>query len=218
MNAEDKILIVEDEEDSRFIYERLLIKSGYNIKTAENGDEALKIIDEFKPKVILADWTMPKLNGVELCNIIKNNEEYKLIYFILLTARTSLKDRVEGLDTGADDYLVKPIDNQELVARIRSGLRIHNLQNELRKIEHNKAIVEMACTLGHQINNPLSSLMMSLDSLKDEVDQKKDGVEEDLFVIDESLKRIREFVKALQNLKSAEIMDYAMNNKMLKIK
>ena len=218
MNADDKILIVEDEEDSRFIYERLLAKSGYNIKTAENGDEALKIIDEFKPKVILADWTMPKLNGVELCNILKNNEEYKLIYFILLTARTSLKDRVEGLDTGADDYLVKPIDNQELVARIRSGLRIHNLQNELRNIEHNKAIVEMACTLGHQINNPLSSLMMSIDSLKDELDQKKEGVEEDLFVIDESLKRIREFVKALQNLKSAEIMDYAMNNKMLKIK
>jgi sigma-B regulation protein RsbU (phosphoserine phosphatase) len=218
MNADDKILIVEDEEDSRFIYERLLAKSGYNIKTAENGDEALKIIDEFKPKVILADWTMPKLNGIELCNILKNNEEYKLIYFILLTARTSLKDRVEGLDTGADDYLVKPIDNQELVARIRSGLRIHNLQNELRNIEHNKAIVEMACTLGHQINNPLSSLMMSIDSLKDEVDQNKEGVEEDLFVIDESLKRIREFVKALQNLKSAEIMDYAMNNKMLKIK
>lgn len=218
MNQEDKILIVEDEEDSRFIYERLLAKSGYNIKTAENGDEALKIIDEFKPKVILADWTMPKLNGVELCNIVKNKEEYKLIYFILLTARTSLKDRVEGLDTGADDYLVKPIDNQELVARIRSGLRIHNLQNELKKIEHNKAIVEMACTLGHQINNPLSSLIMSIDSLKDEVNIKKNGVEEDLFVIDESLKRIKEFVKALQNLQSAEIMDYALDNKMIKIK
>lgn len=217
MNTEDKILIVEDEEDSRFIYERLLAKSGYNIKTAENGDDALKIIDEFKPKVILADWTMPKLNGVELCNIVKNNEEYKLIYFILLTARTSLKDRVEGLDTGADDYLVKPIDNQELVARIRSGLRIHKLQNELKKIEHNKAIVEMACTLGHQINNPLSSLIMSIDSLKSEIDVKKSDLEEDLFVIDESLKRIKEFVKALQNLQSAEIVDYAMNNKMLKI-
>ena len=217
MSSEDKILIVEDEKDSRFIYERLLTKSGYSIKTAENGDDALKIIEEFKPKVILADWTMPKLNGVELCNIIKNKEEYKLIYFILLTARTSLKDRVEGLDTGADDYLVKPIDNQELVARIRSGLRIHNLQNELKNIEHNKAVVELACTIGHQINNPLSSLKMSLSSLKDEVDVKKDGIEEDFFVIDESLKRIQEFVKALQKLQSSEIMDYALDNKMLKI-
>ena len=141
MNAEDKILIVEDEEDSRFIFERLLSKNGYNVKTANNGDEALAIIDEFNPKVILADWTMPKLNGIELCNIVKSKEEYKLIYFILLTARTSLKDRVEGLDTGADDYLVKPIDNQELVARIRSGLRIHNLQNELKNIVTSSSLI-----------------------------------------------------------------------------
>ncbi|MCB0730267.1 MAG: response regulator [Ignavibacteriae bacterium] len=217
MSNEDRILIVEDEEDSRFIYERLLTKSGYNVKTANNGDEALEIISEFKPKIILADWTMPKLNGIELCNIIKKKEEFKLIYFILLTARTSLKDRVEGLDTGADDYLVKPIDNQELVARIRSGIRIHNLQNELKNIEHNKAVVELACTIGHQINNPLSSLKLSINSLKDEIDNKKDGIEEDLYVIDESLKRIQEFVKALQKLQSAEIMDYALDNKMLKI-
>ena len=217
MADEDKILIVEDEEDSRFIYERLLKKHGYNVKTAENGDEALKIIDEYRPKVILADWTMPKLNGVELCNIVKNKEDYKLIYFILLTARTSLKDRVEGLDTGADDYLVKPIDNQELVARIRSGLRIHNLQNELRNLEHDKAVVELACTIGHRINNPLSSLKMSIENLKDEIHDKKDELEEDLFVVDESLKRIQEFVKALQNLKSAEITDYALDNKMLKL-
>lgn len=217
MNIEDKILIVEDEEDSRFIYERLLTKSGYNIKTAENGDDALAIIDEFKPKVILADWTMPKLNGVELCNIVKKKDEYKLIYFILLTARTSLKDRVEGLDTGADDYLVKPIDNQELEARIRSGLRIHNLQNELKSIEHSKAVVQLACTIGHQINNPLSSLKMSLDTLKDEIDIEKESVNEDLFVIEESLKRIQEFVKALQDLQNPEVMDYALDNKMLKI-
>lgn len=101
-------------------------------KSVNNGEEALDVISEFKPAIILADWTMPKLNGIELCNIVKSKEEFKLIYFILLTARTSLKDRVEGLDTGADDYLVKPIDNQELVARIRSGIRIHNLQNELK--------------------------------------------------------------------------------------
>jgi len=217
MDNENKILIVEDELDSRFIYQRLLSRSGYNVKTAENGDEALEIIGKFKPKIILADWTMPKLNGVELCNIVKNKEEYKLIYFILLTARTSLKDRVEGLDTGADDYLVKPIDNQELVARIRSGLRIHNLQNELKSIEHSKAVVELACTIGHQINNPLSSLKMSIESLKEEIDIKKDGVDEDIYVVDESLKRIQEFVKALQKLQSPEIMNYALDNKMLKI-
>ena len=158
------------------------------------------------------------MNGVELCNIIKKKDDTKLIYFILLTGRTSLKDRVEGLDIGADDYLVKPIENQELLARIRAGLRIHNLQNELKNIEHNKAVVELACTIGHKINNPLSSLKMSIDTLKTEIDSSNESTNEDLFIIDESLKRIQEFVKALQKLQSAEIMDYALDNKMLNIK
>jgi len=218
MNVEDKILVVEDESDSRFLFERLLTKNGCTVQTAENGEAALSVIEKFNPKVILADWTMPKINGIELCNIIKKKEETKLVYFILLTGRTSLKDRVEGLDTGADDYLVKPIENQELLARIRAGLRIHNLQNELKNVEHNKAVVELACTIGHKINNPLSSLKMSIDTLKDELDKSNESTNEDLFIIEESLRRIQEFVKALQKLQSAEIMNYALDNKMLNIR
>ena len=217
MNKDERILVVEDESDSRFLFERLLSKNGYNVRTAENGEVALKIIDDFNPKVILADWTMPRLNGIELCDTIKQNEEWKLIYFILLTGRTSLKDRVEGLDTGADDYLVKPIDNQELLARIRAGLRIYNLQNELKNIEHDKAVVELATTIGHKINNPLASLKMSIDSLKEELGKANESTTEDIYIIEESLKRIQEFVKALQNLKSAETTNYALDNKMLKI-
>ncbi len=217
MKNDERILVVEDESDSRFLFERLLTKNGYNVKSAENGENALKILEDFKPKVILADWTMPKINGIELCNIIKNKDEYKIIYFILLTGRTSLKDRVEGLDTGADDYLVKPIDNQELLARIRAGLRIHNLQNELKNVEHDKAVVELATTIGHQINNPLASLKMSIESLKEEVNNKSESTQEDIFIIEESLKRIQKFVKALQELKSAETTDYTSENKMLKI-
>ncbi len=217
MKNDERILVVEDESDSRFLFERLLTKNGYNVKSAENGENALQILEEFKPKVILADWTMPKVNGIELCNIIKKKDDYKLIYFILLTGRTSLKDRVEGLDTGADDYLVKPIDNQELLARIRAGLRIHNLQNELKNVEHDKAVVELATTIGHQINNPLASLKMSIESLKEEIDNKSESTQEDIFIIEESLKRIQKFVKALQELKSAETTDYTSDNKMLKI-
>ena len=217
MNKDERILVVEDESDSRFLFERLLSKNGYNVRTAENGEVALKIIDDFNPKVILADWTMPRLNGIELCDTIKQNEEWKLIYFILLTGRTSLKDRVEGLDTGADDYLVKPIDNQELLARIRAGLRIYNLQNELKNIEHDKAVVELATTIGHKINNPLASLKMSIDTLKEELGKANESTTEDIYIIEESLKRIQEFVKALQNLKSAETTNYALDNKMLKI-
>ncbi len=215
---EDKVLVVEDEEDTRFILNRLLTKNNYIVKLVENGQEALNILKDFQPKIIIADWTMPVMDGLQLCKTVKESEEYKTIYYILLTARASLKDRVTGLDVGADDFLVKPVDNQELLARIRSGVRIFNLQNELKSIEHSKAIVELACTIGHQINNPLSSLIMSVESLKAELNNKSVSEnEEDFFIIEESIKRIQKFVDALKNLQSPEMMDYALGNKMLKI-
>lgn len=216
--SKDKILIVEDEEDTRYILERLLGKNGYNVKSAENGVKALEILKEFSPKVIVADWTMPQMDGLQLCNILKEKDETKLIYFIVLTARASLRDRVTGLDVGADDFLVKPVENQELLARIRSGIRIFNLQNELKQIEHNKAVIELACTLGHKINNPLSSLIMSFKNLEGELkNYDKEKIGDDLFVIEESIKRIKKFVEALQNLQNPEFTDYALDNKMLNI-
>jgi len=214
----DRILIVEDEEDTRFILNRLLTKNGYEVKTAENGAKALEVLQTYKPKVIVADWTMPVMDGLQLCNIVKKKEDFKTVYFIVLTARASLKDRVAGLDVGADDFLVKPIENQELLARIRSGIRIFNLQNELKGIEHNKALVEMACTIGHRINNPLSSLKMSIDTLHSDLsDTQKKKFEDDFEIITESIKRIEKFVNTLQRLENPELSDYATNQKMLKI-
>ncbi len=214
----ERILIVEDEEDTRFILNRLLTKNGYEVKTAENGAKALEVLQTYKPKVIVADWTMPVMDGLQLCNIVKKKEEFKTVYFIVLTARASLKDRVAGLDVGADDFLVKPIENQELLARIRSGIRIYNLQNELKGIEHNKALVEMACTIGHRINNPLSSLKMSIDTLHSDLsDTQKKKFEDDFEIITESIKRIEKFVNTLQRLENPELSDYATNQKMLKI-
>lgn len=218
-DIKDKILIVEDEEDTRFILERLLTRNKYEVKTAEDGIKALEMLENFKPKVIVADWTMPRMDGLQLCNILKEKEEYKLIYYIVLTARASLKDRVTGLDVGADDFLVKPVENQELLARIRSGVRIHNLQNELKKVEHSKAVVDMACTIGHQINNPLSSLIMSVKSIESELDEEeKINFEEDLFVVNEAIKRIQKFSDTLKNIQDPEFIEYAENQKMLKIK
>jgi sigma-B regulation protein RsbU (phosphoserine phosphatase) len=210
----DRILLVEDEEDTRYILHRLLDKNGYEVVTAINGVNALEILKEFKPKVILADWTMPEMDGLELCNQLKAKEETKLIYFIVLTARATLKDRVLGLDVGADDFLVKPVENQELLARIRSGVRIHNLQHELKSIEHNKALIEMAATIAHKINNPLASLTMTIDGIAEEIPEK---FKDDLYIVEESIKRIKGFVETLQNLKNPEFTKYALDNKMLKL-
>lgn len=218
-DQKDRILVVEDDEDFRFILERSLVKNKFDVRSASNGEDALDILDDFKPKIIIADWMMPRMDGIQLCNILKKQEQYKLIYFILLTAKSSLRDRVMGLDVGADDFLVKPVENQELLARIRSGIRIYNLQNEVRNIEHNKALVEIACTIGHQINNPLSSLIMTLQGLEKELLKiDKEKYKEEFLVIKEAIQRILKFVDALKNIDNPKVIDYSSDYKMLNIK
>jgi len=213
----DKVLIVEDEKDTRFILEKLLSRNNYDVASAVNGEEALEVLKTFSPKVILADWTMPVLDGLALCNILKSDDNYKLIYFIILTARSSLKDRIMGLDVGADDFLVKPVENQELLARIRSGIRIFNLQSELKNIEHSKAVVDLACTIGHKINNPLSSLVLSLKNLENEltiIDKTK--FYDDFASVNESIERIKKFVNELIHLQNPEVVNYFNENRMIK--
>ncbi|MBX3006730.1 MAG: response regulator [Melioribacteraceae bacterium] len=213
----DKVLIVEDEKDTRFILEKLLSRNNYDVASAVNGEEAIQVLKTFSPKVIVADWTMPVLDGLALCNILKADEKYKSIYFIILTARSSLKDRIMGLDVGADDFLVKPVENQELLARIRSGMRIFNLQNELRSIEHSKAVVEMACTIGHKINNPLSSLMLSVKNIENELSEpEKAKLKEDLQSVNESLDRIKKFANELITLENPQIINYTSEKRMIK--
>ncbi len=213
----DKVLIVEDEKDTRFILEKLLTRNNYEVVTAVNGQEALEVLKNFVPKVIVADWTMPILDGLALCNILKGDDKFKLTYFIILTARSSLKDRIMGLDVGADDFLVKPVENQELLARIRSGIRIFNLQAELRNIEHSKAVIEMACTIGHKINNPLSSLVLSLKNIENELSEPdKSKIVDDLGNINASIARIRTFVNELLHLQNAETVNYFEDSKMIK--
>jgi len=214
----DKILVVEDERDTRFILEKLLTKNNFEVITANNGQEALKLLETFTPKVILADWTMPIMDGLELCNQIKNNEKLKIIYFIILTARTSLRDRVTGLDVGADDFLMKPIENQELVARIRSGIRIFNLQRELKTIEHSKAVVELACTIGHKINNPLSSLKLAMNNLMESSSVKSsDQTDEDFEIMKQAIERIQTFVQQLTHLENPQIINYSDDTNMIKL-
>lgn len=219
-DEQKKILIVEDEADTAYILGLLLKKNNFMSKIAKNGQEALEILENFTPEVIIADWNMPIMNGIELCEKVKSSDKYKLIYFIILTARSTLQDRVKGLDVGADDFLLKPIENQELLARIRTGMRIHNLQNELRQIEHSKALIEMATTIGHNINNPLSSLLLSLENIKAELKENKliASISEDVNIIEESLKKIQILAKDLTNLQRPELIQYAENKSMLNFK
>lgn len=118
-----RILLVEDEPSQRTILTYNLSKEGYEITEAPDGDEALLLIEEQEFDLILLDWMLPEVSGIEICRQLKRNSATKDIPVIMLSARGEEADKVRGLDTGADDYLTKPYSLPELLARVRSQLR-----------------------------------------------------------------------------------------------
>ncbi|MGC1482946.1 MAG: EAL domain-containing protein [Candidatus Acidiferrum sp.] len=127
-----RILIAEDDGMTRRLLQKTLEQAGYEVVGAENGRAALESLSSKNgPRLALLDWIMPGLNGLEVCREIRRHSEFPYIYMILLTARTSKEDTVRGLEAGADDYLTKPFDLEELKARLRCGERILKLEDKL---------------------------------------------------------------------------------------
>lgn len=117
------ILIAEDEEAIATLLEYNFKKEGYDVAIARDGDEAMLLASERTPDLILLDWMMPKLSGVEVCRRLRTRSETRATPIIMLTARGDETDRITGLDYGADDYVVKPFSTPELLARIRALMR-----------------------------------------------------------------------------------------------
>ncbi len=130
-----RILVVDDDSAIRNYIREILRSSHYQVETRESGQSALQYLQSCEerelPNVIICDWVMPDLSGVDLCRRLKGSPAGQLMYFILLTARSGVEDRVEGLDAGADEFLVKPVDPEELRARVRAGLRLQQLTQAL---------------------------------------------------------------------------------------
>lgn len=127
-----KILIAEDDVVTSRVLEKRLDKWGYDVVIARDGEEAWEIVqNEGSPDMVILDWMMPVLDGLEVCRNIRTLEREPYPYIIFLTTRGQTGDIVEGLDAGADDYIVKPFDTHELEVRIRAGKRIIDLQIEL---------------------------------------------------------------------------------------
>ena len=117
------VLVVEDESAQREVLQYNLEAEGFRVVIAVNGDDALLMVSEEKPDLIVLDWMLPNVSGIEVCRRVKANPETRSIPIIMLSARSEEADRVRGLETGADDYVVKPYSVVELMARLRTQLR-----------------------------------------------------------------------------------------------
>lgn len=117
------ILVMEDEDALSTLLQYNLEKEGYEVAVAQDGEEGWLMIEERQPDLVLLDWMLPKLSGIEVCRRIRSKAETRNLPVIMLTARGEETDRVRGLDTGADDYMTKPFSMTELTARMRAVLR-----------------------------------------------------------------------------------------------
>ena len=122
----NEILLADDEPNQIELMKFNLEKNGFLVKSAYNGEQALDKIYEKKPNVLIADWMMPKMSGIELCRILRSNKDTKLLPIIMLSARSEEADKSLGLDTGADDYISKPFSPMELVSRVKALIRRTN--------------------------------------------------------------------------------------------
>ena len=127
------ILIIDDDSATQLLLKRTLENQGYEAVVASDGVEGLAKAVEISPALIICDWIMPRLSGLEVCRKIKAIPELSTTFFILLTSLDSVEARVQGLDAGSDDFLCKPIEMYELKARVRAGLRLHQLSRDLQE-------------------------------------------------------------------------------------
>lgn len=138
------ILVVEDEPAQLELLTYNLEKAGYNVLRAENGEDALLLVAEQAPDLILLDWMLPDLSGLKVCKAVKRNKDTCDIPIIMLTARGEEDDRIRGLDTGADDYVVKPYSIKELLARVRAILRRLRPGSVVERLEHGGVVLDTA--------------------------------------------------------------------------
>ncbi len=203
------IIVVEDDPMQQLILSKTLGTHGYEVTITDDGRSGLEKARVVKPNVLITDWMMPEMDGGELCRRIKEDPELRFTYVIILTAKEGSDAKIQGLDSGADDYLVKPFQFEELLARVRVGFRIRALQQELAFLQHQLAIVELARTMGHEINNPLAILKGYIELAEIYLKKHPDEtLQRQLSLIRSAAEKIQLVVGRLQQLRNPTQTEY----------
>jgi signal transduction histidine kinase len=172
------IMVVDDDQRNVRLMESILRSNGYRVTKAHDGEEAKLAIEAASPDLVLLDVMMPKMSGFELCRLLRGRYETRLLPVIMITALNSLEDKVRALETGADDFLSKPINKTELLAKVRSILRVKSLQDEVERqriaLENtNRQLLTMqqfkesvTQMVVHDLKNPLAGIMGNIQLMQ----------------------------------------------------
>ncbi len=171
-------MVVDDDQRNVRLVESILKANGYRVVSAFDGEEALRLVEAERPDLLLLDVMMPKMSGLELCRRLKSRYETRLLPIVMVTALNSLEDKVQALEMGADDFLSKPINKTELLARVRSILRVKALQDEVERqrmtlAATNQQLMKMELfkqslmqMVVHDLKNPLAGVMGNIQLIQ----------------------------------------------------
>jgi CheY-like chemotaxis protein len=204
--AAPTILVVDDQPINVQLLKRKLEREGIEVTAAYSGAEALEIVKMIKPDLILLDVMMPDMDGIEVCERIQNDEATRSIPIIFVTARTSKEGKLEGLGVGAVDYITKPIDLDETLARVQTQLRFVAINREMIDLQRRLVEARRAATIGavtqgiaHNLNNLLGVVIGYLDLIKAYYD-KPEQVKKNAMHVEEAVHRIVSIIKQLSSL------------------
>lgn len=215
-----KILVIDDLPENVFILQDRLVQEGYEVVTAYDGNEGIEKAYATLPDLVLLDVMMPDISGFEVCKILTQNEKTKHIPIILVTAKASAEDMKEGLESGAFDYVKKPFNRIELMARVKSALKLSEANKQLLEVEKKTTFVATIVTANHKIKQPLTLLSLSSAALKNELEKdsiSKEAILSRLKFIDAAIKDIGDVLNNLNSITKPELSDYAKDVKMIKV-
>jgi two-component system sensor histidine kinase/response regulator len=201
-----KILVVDDQPINVQLLKRKLEREGIQVAAAYSGLEALELVKKDRPDLVLLDVMMPDMDGIEVCQRLQAKEETKLIPIIFITARSTKEGKIEGLGVGAVDYITKPIDLDETLARVQTQLRFVAINRELVDLQRRLSESRRAATIGavtqgiaHNLNNLLGVVIGYLDLVKAYYD-KPELVKKNAAHVEEAVHRIVTIIKQLSSL------------------
>ena len=201
------ILIVDDVPENLQVLGTILEAKNYEIAIAANGQQALDLIDDILPDLILLDVMMPELDGFEVCRQLKKTKPTDKIPIIFLTAKTDTDDIVKGFEFGAADYVTKPFNSSELLARVYTHLELKKVENERIQKEKLQGIIEMAGAVCHELNQPMQVASITAELLL--ADVKEDNpVYKDLKTIKKQTDRMGVITRKLMRITKYETKDY----------
>jgi len=216
-----KILAIDDNPDNLFLLQDRLEKEGFEVFKAYSGEMGIQKSLEEKPDLILLDVMMPGISGYDVCKKISANESTKLIPILLLTALTDADNIKEGLQCGAFDYIKKPFNKIELIARIHSALRFSELNKYLLEIEKIKIFAATVVTANHEIKQPLTLISLSTAAIKREL--TKDNISKEVIAkrvefIENAARDIISLLDKLGSIKNPIITPYVNNLNIIDLK